>query len=265
MKKLIVTVCAALLALSACVQVKNDLGRYALNCKVKEIIVESDTLESPYTVTFNDLGQITEVVTRNFDGSFRFHETYTYNDRNELEEIRGVNSEGEDEIRYEYEHDGRFIRECRTYGMNNQEMQRWVHTNNGRHIVKTEFYNEGELFYVTTKDFKGSKYVEKSVNADGEPLGQAEVEFFRTDDKPSRIKGDDLDMTIEYDAKGLPVMSRGAVLTTTGEIMWASDLEERPCRYYSYEYDGHGNWISRSDSYEAGGEAYAVFRRIINY
>lgn len=265
--KRIVTILAAAAVLAACNgrTAGNDRNFYAVNCPVQEISVASDTLEAPYTVKFNERGQATEVVTTDWDGVLRFHETYTYNSDNQLEEIVGINGENETEIRYEYEHDGRFIKECRTYGMNNQEMQRWVHTNNGRHIVKTEFYQEGELAYVTTKKFKGDSYTEQSVTPEGEVLGQASVEYFRDENKPSRVIGDEIDVTIEYNEYGLPVMSRGVVLNTKGEMMWVGDLEEKPCRYYSYEYDERGNWISRADSYEPDGTAYAVFRRSIKY
>ena len=266
MKKIVLIIAAAAL-LAACNNstVKNDRNFYAVNCLVQEISVSSDTLEAPYTARFNELGQVTEVITTDWDGVLRFHETYTYNSDNQLEEIMGINGENENEIRYEYEHDGRFIRECRTYGMNNQEMQRWVHTNNRRHIVKTEFYQEGELAYVTTKKFKGDSYTEQSVTPEGEVIGTASVEYFRDENKPSRIITDEIDVTIEYNEQGLPVMSRGVVLNTKGEMMWVGDLDDHPSRYYSYEYDGRGNWVTRYDSYEPDGTAYAVFRRSIIY
>ena len=266
MKK-IVFIFAAAAILAACNNdsLSNDRTFYAVNCIVQEISVASDTLEAPYTARFNELGQVTEVVTTDWDGILRFHETYTYNSDNQLEEIVGINGENENEIRYEYEHDGRFIKECRTYGMNNQEMQRWVHTNNGRHIVKTEVYQEGELAYVTTKKFKGESYTEQSVNPEGEEVNKVKVEYFHDENKLSRVVGDDVDITIEYNELGLPVMSRGVVLNTKGELMWVGDLEEKPCRYYSYEYDERGNWITRSDSYEPDGTPYAVFRRSIKY
>ena len=252
-------------ALCACAPIRTDLEKYALNCKASEVILQSDSLELPYTAYLNGRGQLDSVVTRNFDGSFRFIETYSYNSRHQLEEIAGLNAANENESRYEFEIDGKFIRECRVYGMNNQEVHRWVHQNDGRHIVWTEYYGEGELQYITTKEFSGNKYTEQSHTPDGELIGSAEVEFFRTENKPSRIKGDEIDVEIKYDDNGLPVFCRNAVLNSQGEMEWIPDLEVNPMRWYSYEYDERGNWISRAERVNPDGAAVAVLRRTIIY
>ena len=255
---------AAALLLCACTQIKTDIDKYGLNCKAEEITLQSDTLELPYTVRFNKEGQVMQVITMNFDLSPRYTETYIYDAQKRLMEISGVNAENETEARYEYEYDGRFIRECRMYGMNNQEVHRWVHTNDGRHIVRTEYYNEGEFTYTTTKAFKGDTYKEESTDPEGNVLGKADVVFL-TEEKPMSVKGDSIDMEITYNEKGLPTMSRGTLLTSTGEMKWARDLEDFPCRYYSYEYDERGNWISRAESVHPDSTAYSVLHRIIKY
>ena len=259
-----ISLIAGALLLCACTQVGNDLGKYALNCKAEEITLQSDTLERPYTVRFRPDGHVAEVVTMNFDLSPRYTKTYEYDSRGRLVEVSGVNSDNETEARYEYEYDGRFIKECRMYGMNNQEIHRWVHTNDGRHIVHTDYFNEGELFYTTTKSFKGHTYKEESVNSEGQVMGTAEVEFL-TEEKPKVIKGSDLDIEITYNEKGLPTMSRGTLLNSLCEMEWTGDLELHPCRYYSYEYDERGNWISRAESVHPDSTAYSVLRRIIKY
>ena len=256
---------AAALAVCACTPIRTDMERYAINCPAKEISLQSDSLEFPYSAYFNTRGQLDSVVTRNFDGSFRYLETYSYNSSNQLEEIEGLNADNENEARYEYEIDGKFIRECRVYGMNNQEIHRWVHKNNGRHIVHTDYYNEGELQYVTDKAFSGNTYTEESHTPEGELLGRAEVEFFKSDTKPSRITGDGIDVEIRYGADGLPVMSRNTVLNSFGEMEWVPDLETNPCRWYSYEYDERGNWISRAERKDPEGAVTAVLRRTIIY
>ena len=253
------------LVLCACNPVRTDLEKFDLNCKAAEVTLQSDSLEFPYTARFNADGQITTMTTRNFDGSERYVETYTYNSRKEISEVSGVNADNETEARYEYEIDGRFVRECRVYGMNNQEIHRWVHQNDGKHIVHTEYYGEGELEYVTTKSFKGSHYTEESVNPDGELLGKAEVDFFRNENKPSRITGEGLDVEISYNEKGLPVMSRNVVLNSLGEMQWVPDLLKNPCRWYSYVYDERGNWISRAESIHPDSTARAVLYRTIVY
>lgn len=255
----------ALVLFGACHPVSKDLRTYALNCKAIEISVQSDTLEFPYTVCFDPKGRVETVTTSDFDGSFRFGETYRYDSHGQLMEISGVNDENELEIRYEYDYAGKFIRECRAYGMNNQEMHRWVHENDGRHIVKTDYYSEGELAFTTTKSFSGHHYEEETCQSDGQVMGRASVDYFETEEKPMRIVGDDLDIEITYNEKGLPVMSRNAVLNSRGELQWAPDLEEHPLRYYRYEYDKRGNWISRADSVHPDSTAYAVLKRTISY
>lgn len=258
-----IIIAAALLAAS-CTPGKSDLEKYALNCKAEEIALQSDTLEFPYIVRFNPDGQVREVITRNFDLTTRYTETYTYDDKNQLIEISGVNADNETEQRHEYEHDGRFVKECRVYGMNNQEMHRWVHTNDHRHIIRTEYFSEGEPAYITTKSYRGNTYKEQSVTPEGELIGEAEVEFL-TEQKPRSIKSDTMDIEITYNEKGLPTMSRGTLLNSLGEMEWASDLDEHPCRYYSYEYDERGNWISRAESVHPDSTAYSVLRRTIKY
>lgn len=259
-----IMILAGALLLCACTRVSNDLEKYGLNCKAQEITLQSDTLERPYKVRFNQDGQVLEVVTLDFDLSPRYTETYEYDSSKRLVQISGVNADNETEARYVYEHDGRFIKECLMYGMNNQEVHRWVHTNDGKHIIRTEYYNEGEFTYVTTKTFKGNTYKEESVGPEDNVLGTAEIEFL-TEEKPLRIKGEGLDIEITYNEKGLPTMSRGTLLNSLGEMEWASNLELYPCRYYSYEYDERGNWISRAESVHPDSTAYSVLRRTIKY
>ena len=259
------TIIAAALLVCACTPVKTDLDKYELNCPAKQVTLESNSMELPYTAYFNSRGQLDSVVTRNFDGSFRNRELYSYNSRHELEEILGVNADNESEIRYEFTMDGRFVKECIVFGMNNQEMHHWIHTNDGKHIIRTEYLNEEEPEYVTTKVFEGDSYTEESRTPDGDLIGRARVEYFRKETKPTRIIGDDIDLSMEYNDAGLPVMCRNAVINSLGEQAWVRDLEEHPCRYYSYEYDGRGNWISRAERVHPDSAAVAVLHRVIVY
>ena len=258
-----IIIAAALLA-AACSPVVNDLETYGLNCKVKELSLQSDTLERNYSVKFNSRGQVTERTTFNDDGSLRFCETSYFNKKGQLCEIKGINGENETEERFEYEWDGRFVRECRMYGMNNEELHRWVHENDGKHIVRTTYYNEGEENYVTTKEFKGKTYQEVSYTPEGEIMGRATVDFL-TDSKPTRLKGDSIDVEIDYNDKGLPIRSKNTILNSMGEMEWTPDLEVHPERFYSYEYDERGNWIKRTESAHPDGAAVAVLTRIIVY
>lgn len=258
-------VALAALAICSCTQFSKDQEKYGLVTPARSVTLQSDSLEKPYTARFNRRGQLECVETRNFDGSFRFREDYRYNDKHELEEILGTNSDGDIEIRYEYEMDGEFVAECREYGMNNQEMIRWVHANDGKHIINSEYYNEGELQFIIDKTFTDSSYVEVSHSEEGELIGSAQVLFLGKETKPRHILTDELDIQIEYNDKGLPVMSSGAVLNSLGGMEWVPDLDIHPARYYSYEYDRHGNWITRYERKEPDSPEAIVLKRTIIY
>ena len=256
---------AAALIVCSCSHVNNDLEKYGLNCKVREISVQSDTLEYSYEVFFNPEGQVELMNRYNFDGTFRYKEVYTYDNSGHLSEIQGVNAENETEVRYEYDWDGAFISECRLFGMNNEELHRWVHHNDGRHIVRTEYYAEGVLSYVTLKQFSGNGYDEESIDEEEEVvLGRAHVDFL-TEDKPTRIRSDAVNVEVDYNDAGLPVRSKGTVLNSLGEMQWVADLEEHPERFYTYEYDKRGNWISRAEKVHPDSTVVAVLRRTIIY
>jgi len=259
-------VIAAALLVCACHPIPNDLEKYALDCKAAEVSVQCDTLERNYTVKFNPQGRVTEIETFNDDGSFRFRESFGYDKRGRLTDVIGINSENETEERYEYDWKGSFIRECRMYGMNNEELHRWAHDNDGRHIVRTEYYGEGELSYITTKDFGKDSYVETTCAPDSSLIGKAKIEFFRSENKPTRIEGsNNLYVEIDYNEKGLPVRSLNTVLNSLGEMEWVLDLETHPERYYSYEYDERGNWISRALKVHPDSTVISVLKRSIKY
>lgn len=256
---------AALILLAACSQYGADHEKYGLCTKAREVTLQCDSLEFPYTARFNRRGQLEYVETRNFDGGFRFREDYKYNDKHELEEVIGTNSDGDIEIRYEYEMDGEFVAECREYGMNTQEMVRWTHTNDGKHIIYSEYYNEGDLQYIINKSFTDSSYVEVSHTAEGELVGTAQVTFFGKETRPRQILTDELDIQIDYNDKGLPVRSSGVVLNSRGGMEWVPDLDINPVRYYSYEYDRHGNWIVRTEKVHPDSSACMILHRKIAY
>lgn len=256
---------AAALAVCACTPLRTDYQNYGLNCIAKELTLQSDSLELPYTAYFNAKGQLDSVCLRNFDETLRFKETYLYNGKSQLEEVQGVNSEGDMEIRYEYVIDGKFIKECRVFGMNNQEMYCWIHKNDGRHIVQTTYSIEGEEAYIIKKHFSGTHYTEESFTPDGELKGHAEVDFYKDDEKPTCVRGDQMEIDVQYNSKGLPEISRNTTFNSKGELQWAPGLEEHPFRYFSYEYDERGNWISRAERIHPDSAAVAVLHRNIIY
>lgn len=258
-------VLSGMFVMLSCSQFNQDQEKYGLCVPARMVMLQSDSLELPYSVRFNRKGKIDYIETHNFDGTFRSREDYHYNTEGQLKEVIGLNSDGEIEIRYVYDFDGNFIRECRIYGMNNQEMYRWIHSNDGKHIVHTEYLNEGELQCIISKSFNGDSYVEESRTPEGVLIGRAEVDFLDSENKPRHIRGTDVDIEIEYDDKGLPTVSRNAVLNSTGSMEWVSELENNPLRYYSYEFDRRGNWVTRTERVHPDSSACAVLHRKIKY
>lgn len=69
----------------------------------------------------------------------------------------------------------------------------------------------------------------------------------------------------KYDENGLPLMSQGAVVNSVGTLQWPEDLATYPCRYYSYEFDERGNWITRYERKEPDSPEAIVLKRTIVY
>ena len=253
--------------LSACAcnsGITEDMAKYGLNCKVKELNVSASSGELDYVVDFNSKGMVEHILCTDQEGSMLHEEFHKFDGKGRLTEIQDLDEDGVTEGRYAYEYDGKFVSKCCFYGMNNEEIHRWEHKNDGKNIVKTEYYNNGILEYVTTKEFDGNVCHERSVSAEGSVIGDAVTTYF-SDNKPSSIKGDNVDIQIEYNEKGLPVKSVGTMISSGGEFGWQPELESSPERFYKYEYDNKGNWVTRTEHRHPDSLAVVTVSRKIIY
>ncbi len=255
----------SLLACACTANVNQDLGQYDVTGPVREISVQSDTVGLPWTAEFNRLGQLEKVVVRNMDGSDNSVRTYHYNCRKQLTRVDGIATEDNEILTYKYKFDGRFIKECHAYNSENEEVYSWIQENDGEHVVRYDYYHNGELQYYVVKEFDGDSYKSFCHYANGDLMSMAEVDFFQVEEKPTRIVAKDADAIIERDENGLPVMSRGTVLNSVGALSELDDPEAYPCRYYSYEFDDHGNWITRYERKEPDSPEAIVLKRTIIY
>lgn len=255
----------ALLACSCSPLTSNELWQYDVTGPVKEITLHSDTLALPWTASFDRSGHLTKMTIFNFDGSEQSVRSYTYNLRKQVTKASGLFAPGEPETYHIYKYDGAFVKECTAYDMDDKEVYRWVSENDGKHIVRTEYYYKGELQYTADKVFTDSSYRAESHTPDGVLNGFADVEFYKVEEKPTHIISNDGEITIKYDENGLPVMSQGAVVNSVGTLQWPEDLAIYPCRYYSYEFDERCNWITRYERKEPDSPEAIVLKRTIIY
>ena len=258
-------IAVALLACACSSQERNDFRTYNVTGPVKEIILQSDTIAMPWTASFNRSGRLTKLVITNLDGSEYSVRTYRYNCRKQLTAMNGVVLFGEKKMDYKYKYDGDFTKECRTYDSEHNEVYRWVYENDGRNIVRTAFYESDTLQFYGVRDYTGEHYSSRVYNPEGELISTTEVDFNGYEDRPTCIVSDDENIIIAYDEKGLPVRSFGTVVNSTGELQHRSDLAEYPWRYYTYEFDEHGNWITRYERKEPGSPEAIVLKRTIIY
>ena len=257
-------ICLALLA-CACTPSHNDLQRFDLNCIVKEINVQADTLGLPWKAEFNRFGQLTRMTLFEYDGTVHSINEYSYSCCGVLKGMKELNAAGETVSSSKYVFDGDFLSENRAFDANGAEERRWVQENDGEHIVRSEYYLCNELIHVTTREFSGDSYTEDVINDEGELLRHSEVEFFLKEDKPTHIISEGVEITVEYNEEGLPIKSHNAVLNSVGTLQWAEDLGTNPDRYYSYEYDEHGNWTVRYTRNSPDSQDCTVIRRTIKY
>ncbi|MCQ2115550.1 MAG: hypothetical protein MJZ07_05045 [Bacteroidales bacterium] len=253
----------ACLGLAACRQVsEKDLKSYALNCPVREIQVKASMGELDYHVWFNRSCRVDSIYF-SLDGTHRYKEINKYDKSLRLVDVADIDNTDFTEGRYEYEYDGELMREARFYGANNDLLQHWIHENDGERIIRTSFLNEGEPTYISERVYDGLSYDETVTFTDGNVLRSRVVLFDA--DKPCRIISDNMDVTIDYSEDGLPVHTVNTLINSRNELVWVSDLEEHPERFYSYEYDDKGNWILRKEYNSLDGEVLATVTRSLLY
>ena len=271
MKYNAIALIVALLSTAACNDRNNDdmLVRYGLTVPVKTLSLIPDTslFITPYdfqTMNFRADGKIINRLFYNPDGSPFNYETYEYDDKGRVISYNFYSLEGTYEGGYTYEYDGKVIRKCVAHSPEFEETASWVNKNDGRHITESVFRSEGEVEYTSINKWnrKGTLRDEQTVDADGEPIGTAHYEYI-AEEMPTLIQSEDLEITIEYNEKLLPIRSEGVALSAVSDLEWI-EPEENPVTY-EYEYDYAGNWIIRAEFRGSPATLTRLIRREIEY
>ena len=267
---------SAIMLLAACTTNKyskpSDLERFGLDGQsVSKVAVVCDTAynkipEDNYEASFEPSGNLSELRSFFKDGSTMNYEIYSYDDEGRLEEILLLDKDSSLTGRFHYEYDGDFISKCTLYGMNNQDIQTWIHTNDGKQIVQTEFYQEGELQTVSKNKWsrKGTVRKETVTDDEDEPVGESEYTYL-SPDKPVTITSDLMNISITYDGNGLPSSSTDVFVSSKGDLI-ASEIENQdgtPVIFtYEYTFDPQGRWITRKATLQDG-SIYQLLTRTI--
>lgn len=250
----------------------SDLVLFGLGSQAcKTVKVTCDTsfnkfLEDNYVAHFDSTGKLTTLRTLDTEGSTMNIEVYEYDPEGRLAQIILLDRDSSSTGRYHYEYDGKFISKCTLYGMNNQDSQTWIHSNDGKHIVKTEFFQEGELQTVSKSKWshKGKVREETVTDGEGELVGKSEY-IYLSPDKPSSINTDLIDIVIKYDGNGLPVSSEDVFVSSKGDLIPSEkDEPDGAAAIYNYEYtyDSLGRWITRKTTLD-GDTVYEIITRTI--
>lgn len=263
---------SALILLAACTSNKyskpSDFERFGLDGQsVSKVTVVCDTAydmipEDNYEAAFDASGNLSELRSFYKDGSTMNYEIYNYDDKGHLDEILLLDKDSCLTGRYKYEYDGDFISKCTLYGMNNQDIQTWIHTNDGKQIVATEFYQEGELQTVSKSKWSHNGTVRKETVTDDEDelVGESEYSYL-SPDKPVSISSDLMNISITYDSNGLPASSTDVFVSSKGDLI-ASEVETpdgTPVIFtYEYTFDPQGRWITRETALRDG----TIYQRI---
>ncbi len=251
---------------------QTDLEKFGICSQpVSKVKVVCDTaysriIEDNYEAVFEESGNLSLLRTLFTDGSAMNYESYVYDTEGRLDEILLLDQDSSLTGRYHFEYDGGFISKCTLYGMNNQDIQTWVHSNNGKQIVRTDFYQEGELQTVSKNKWSQKGKVRKETVTDDEDELVGESKYiYLSPGKPVSITNDLVNLSITYDCNGLPTSSTDVFVSSKGDLI-ASEIENKdgsPVIFtYEYAYDLAGRWISRKATLQDG-SIYELLTRTI--
>lgn len=239
--------------------------KYDVNCPIRSMKVTASKGELGHVLSFDRAGHLTLAKYFNEDGSYRFRRDYQYDSLGRIEETVLVNADNQTEERWEYRYDGDFVEDCTVSGMNNEHVHRWLHTNDGEHIVRTVYCSEDVPFYIISKEYDGDVCHETTCDADnGDTLSVAE-NCRLTKDKVLYIKSASMDLSVVYNEQGLPVSAHNTSLDSECQILWESSLADTPDRFFTYEFDKRGNWTVRKEYSHPDSIEVAVIRREFKY
>lgn len=245
----------------------NDYDKFGLVSPAKYVSVDADdncSRSSHYEAFFNRNGQVKRVKYLEADGSLILDEKYFYDSDNRLLKVWPIGADGQETGRFEYEYDGRFVSKYTAINMNNQEIKRWEYANDGEHITRVDFYEEGDLAYITVNNYCEDSYTQVLMSRDRDTLNVGQCKDLKPN-KPCYIHSEGLNFDIEYNDDLLPVRSVGTVVDTNGALYWNDILDDEGYAVYEYEYDSRGNWIVRKVFFGDGRHPGEVVSRTIRY
>lgn len=232
-----------------------DLERYQLRGNVLCADVNMGEGKS-YCAWFGTGGMLDSLV--QVSPSETLSNVYTYDERGRLLEHAIYREDRHYEGYYLYTYKGDVLESYTLFGWDLQAIFNWkFDIENGRQ-ARCRYYNEGALVSTTEYTYGKNSKMESIHDMDGNPCGELSYRYldaFRIES----IKGEDVDIRIEYGEDLLPMKSHGGLVEPDGEIasMHGATVS------YSYEKDRYGNWISRTES--ISGEPGRTITRTITY
>lgn len=231
----------------------SDFVLHGLSAPAKsyKVYQKSSTFNDPNSnieVFFNENGRKDSLAYYLPDGSFLSSESYDYDDSGRLVRLtsRDKNGRVNGTYEYTYKHSCPVIATCTLFGMNNDEVLRWEHKNNGAEIIQTDFYSEGELQNTFKSTFSDSVREEKVYDPSGTEVLSNHYEYYDLKNKlVSRIQNEDTLVSIQYNEEGLPCESRGAIVSAQNSLYWDNTKDDSSVFTYEYEFDLHHNWTKR--------------------
>lgn len=266
MKKTIINLMMLAMPMAiSCTGLSPEQEKYSLAKPARCIDVRStDRSEPDYSAFFGRGGQLDSVVFLSSDGSPRYVEINTYDRHGQRVAFVDVNAaDRTEESSGKYSYEGKFISVASMFSMGGQEIRRWEHRNDSRHIVHSDYYEEGNLMSRTDFHYDGNRCEEVSTDADGNEIGRAEWEYFAKG-KPCSLHYGDIHIRIEYDrTTELPLRSLNVLLSTIGEFIPVPEACREKWLVYSYAFDRHGNWTERTVKIADSGQTVSCISREI--
>lgn len=196
-------------------------------------------------VCFNRDGFITEKTSYDCDGDIRNKRVYEYDSDNLLSNVtfykvdwRHPNGYLDSKEIHEY-NEKRQLVQLIGYDSNGVEKLKFIYEWDGKNIVKTMIYQNEMLSLVQVDEYNGNSKVKSVVtDSDGKEIERLEYENNRL----SKRVQEDYTATYKYNDKGLCCATENARLSS----VYFSSSEGKSFTY-EYEYDQKGNWIKRTE------------------
>jgi len=267
----------ALILLLLAVSCKGDknpslnYSAYGLSTPVNSIRIEPlgslpECSNSNFEILFNKDGQVLEFRHYLRDNSGYTKETYEYDKRGCLQTMRYFDADGTESGFKEFEYDGKFISSSTMFGMNSQQIYQWKNENDGCHITRSSYYEEGSLSCISYNLYDGNFREETVLDANGDTIVVNRYDYYDLElNRISTIENTREKIVVEYNEQGLPGRAENTLVDAAFNFYWNSSAQENVPVFYEYEYDDKGNWIIRKEYFGDGLAPGEVLQRTINY